>query len=56
MNLEEMIAELVDYDISYYKKLPVEDKIEFVSGLLEDKIRLLPEQEIRSFYDTLKGK
>ena len=53
--LNKMIEELVEYDISVYKKMSSEDKIEFVSDLVTEKYELLSEKEIVEFYTSLKG-
>ena len=56
MNVEDKIAELVEYDISVFKGMSAEDKIEFVEGLLTDRYNdnYLGE-EISKLYDSIKG-
>ena len=55
MDSNAKITELVEYDISVFKQMSPQDKIEFVENLLFEKYETYSAEDISSIFESLKG-
>jgi allophanate hydrolase subunit 2 len=55
MSINDVIAEIVEYDISIFKQMSTSDKIEFVESLLTEKYEAMPQNDVNELYQVLKG-